>query len=90
MRAIRVSTAVLLVAGLGGCRDRTTAILTEQRHPAVAEAQDQFTFGGQRIPPFFLTDFCGGESAGDFWSKGMGVRVSAVVSVRGISFRAVP
>jgi len=78
MRAISVLTVAFLAAGLTGCGDKISSAEKTLPNPAVVEAQTRFTYKGKRIPPFFLADYCGGPGADEFWTTGMGVRISTV------------
>lgn len=85
MRTTHVLTLTLLAVGLTGCRKKPIAPVKTSPHPLVVEAQNHFTYKGKPIPPFFLADFCGGPDGGDFWTKGMGARISAV-AVEGLFY----
>lgn len=70
--------AIMLTVVLGGCAGVPKTPPSLQVRPELIEAQTHFTYKGRPIPPFFLADFYGGPDVGDFWTKGMGKRISAV------------
>lgn len=83
MKVACLAALVVTASGLAGCGKRPAAPVAQ--HPEVVEAQKHFTFRGAPIPPFFLADFYGGPNVGDFWTKGMGTRISTI-AVEGLFY----
>ncbi len=68
--------AILILCA--GCERSASSDAPLSEDPVLREAKETFTYKGKPIPPFFLTDFCGGEHAPDFWTRGIGGRISSI------------
>lgn len=78
MRAFCVMIMTIAVATTSGCHSQPSRASSPAPNAELTEAQTHFTYKGKPIPPFFLADFYGGPEANDFWTIGMGRRVSSV------------
>lgn len=73
----------IVIGVLCGCHSQAATEASAQPNSELLEAMAQCTFRGEPIQPFFLTEFCGGAQADEFWTEGMGQRVTAI-SVPGL------
>lgn len=83
MRVTGFGVVAALLLALSGCDHGSSTQASREPDPVVVEAQQQFTYGGKPIPPYFLADFYGGPDGDDFWLRDMGDRIASI-SVPGL------